>query len=277
MAIKHLINSGCSFAHGYGASPLNDQEYTPIRQKGLDKLSNSKYVGQLGRPIEGGKWIGGYRSAGYLLAKHFDLTYIDLARNGNSNEAIFRNLRNFLRDKNKEEYAVLIGWTHAFRREYIGWNTNKEHGEWIQYREIPSSGSRFMGEFLRKFTRGMRPSPTMVEFNERPNRPLSFDDHVEYRKYGLIVQAQEMLEKYKIPYVMYNGCGAEHSSNFQEVLDLKKSIDKERFYNFESGAFDEVLKTNPKWRFRDGHPNDKGQNYLSKQLLPLLQKALESV
>ena len=276
MAIKHLINSGCSFAHGYGASPLTDKEYNPIRQKGLDKLSNSKYVGQLGRPIDGGTWVGGYKSAGYLIAKECSLSYIDLARNGNSNEAIFRNLRNFLKDKNKEEYAVLIGWTHAFRREYIGWNTTNEKGEWIQYREIPASGSRFLPEFLRRFSRGMQPSPTMVEFNERPNRPLSFDDHTEYRKYGLIVQTQEMLNNYKIPYVMYNGCGAEHSSTFKEVLELKEMVNKERFYNFET-AFDETLKDHPKWRFRDGHPNDRGQTYLSQQLLPIFKKAIESV
>ena len=45
MAIKHLINSGCSFAHGYGASPLTDKEYNPIRQKGLDKLTKKFNLG----------------------------------------------------------------------------------------------------------------------------------------------------------------------------------------------------------------------------------------
>ena len=31
----------------------------------------------------------------------------------------------------------------------------------------------------------------------------------------------QMLNNYKIPYVMYNGCGAEHLSTFKEVMDLK--------------------------------------------------------
>jgi hypothetical protein len=274
MAIKHLINAGCSFAHGYGSTPLTTEEYKIIKQPGLDKISNSRYVGQLGSPIENGNWSGGYASQGYYITKKFNLSYNDLARNGNSNESIQRNLKDYLVDKkNKEEHIVLIGWTHAFRREYISWNKDKQKGEWTQYREIPKPGSRFFNSFLLRFTRANTLGKTMVTFNERDNRPISFEDHSEYRKYNIILDTQRLLESWNVPYIMYNGCGAENESTMPAVLDLKKRIKKENFYMFES-SIDQLLKDHPNWKFRDGHPNNEFHKKMSNNMSPMFQKLL---
>jgi len=276
MAIKHLINCGCSFAHGYGGKPLNTDQYTVIKQQGLDKISNSRYVGEVGLPMKNGNgnWGGGYASPGYYISEKFNLSYNDLARNGNSNESIIRNLKDYLVDKpNKEEHIVLIGWTHAFRREYITWNKERSKGEWVQYRETPNSGSRFFTSFLNRFTRGNVLGKTMVSFNERTNRPLSFEDHTEYRQYNIILETQRLLELWKVPYVMYNGCGAEHLSAFPSVVNTKKQINKENFYEFENSV-DLVLKDHPGWKFKDGHPNDKAHKRMSENLFPMFQKLL---
>lgn len=245
--ITKLVNCGCSFAHGYNGDILKD--YIPVKQKGLADLKEH-----------------GWKSIGWYLSQEKNFEYVDISRNGNSNEAILRTLRTYLHH-NDNDIFVVIGWTHAFRREYINWNTNKNQGEFIQYREIPKSGSIF-SKMAEKFYGG-RIGPTMVEFNERKNRPLAFSDHIEYRKYSLILQTQQMLELLKIPYLMYNGCGNEHDSNYDEVLDLKQQIDKNNFFQFDGPSLDEYVLKNRDCLSKDGgHPNAKGHSTWADLLLP---------
>ena len=121
-----LINCGCSFAHGHNSKPL---DYSPIQQKGLSKTGTKDSD------------VSAWQSAGWHLAMDYKMDYIDLARNGNSNEGILRTLRTYLHKNNKEDLFVLIGWTHAFRREYMSVVVDKNKNEFTQYREIPSSKS----------------------------------------------------------------------------------------------------------------------------------------
>lgn len=238
-----LINCGCSFAHGYNGKILND--YEPVRQPGLAKVK-----------------INGFESAGWHLAKKHNLEYVDLARNGNSNEAILRTLRTYINQNGSEDSFVLIGWTHAFRREYMTMNTNTNKGEFIQYREVPQSDS-----FLSKFN---RIEPMMVPFNERNNRPLSYDDHTEYRQYNIMLQAQQMLTLFGIPYLMHNSCGSEHLSTHETVLEIKEQINKEKFFNFSGMAYDEHLRKQG-W---NRHPDPEGHRKLAEMLSPMFGKSL---
>tara|TARA_E500000318_G_C3558986_1_gene212474 strand:- start:523 stop:1287 length:765 start_codon:yes stop_codon:yes gene_type:complete len=242
-----LINCGCSFAHGHNSKPL---DYPPIQQKGLSKTGTKDSD------------VSAWQSAGWHLAMDYKMDYIDLARNGNSNEGILRTLRTYLHKNNKEDLFVLIGWTHAFRREYMSVVVDKNKNEFTQYREIPSSKS-----MLKHFVKGS--GPMMVEFNERKFRPLAYETQTEYRQYNLFLQAQQMLQLYKIPYLMYNACGSEHDSNDREVLELKDQIDKDCFYQFNEFSFDQYVLKNYKYLSQDGgHPNYKGHFKLAELLKP---------
>lgn len=243
-----LINCGCSFAHGYNGNLLKD--YEPINLPGLAEPKDN-----------------GFESAGWHIAQAHALDYVDLARNGNSNEAILRNLRSYLHHNGPDDLFVLIGWTHAFRREYMTWNTNTERGEFVQYREVPQNDS-----FLSKLK---RLPPMMVPFNERRNRPLSYDDHTEHRQYNIMLQTQQMLRLLKIPYVMYNACGSEHKSDNQAVLEIKEQIDKSSFYDFGGPGYDQYLQDNPHLLSKDqGHPDPSGHMKLAELLSPVCEKVL---
>ena len=244
-----LINCGCSFAHGYNSKVIDD--YNPVAQKGLASLK-----------------VPAYESAGYHLAKSKNLEYIDLARNGNSNEAIARTLRTYIQQNDKTKMFVLIGWTHAFRREYISWNIKDSKGEFTQYREIPNHRSLFgRPEF--------NASRMMIEFNERKNRPLAYDEHIEFRQYNIILQTQEMLKLNNIPYLMYNGCGSEHKSKDREVLEIKSQIDKLHFYNFDGDGYDGYVLKHPDLVSIDGgHPGVKGHKKLAELLEPQFNRIL---
>ena len=140
--------------------------------------------------------------------------------------------------------------------------TDKNKNEFTQYREIPSSGS-----FLNSFAQGK--SPMMVEFNERNFRPLAYDDHIEYRQYNIMLQAQQLLQLKNIPYLMYNACGNEHQSNDREVLQLKDQIDKKNFFRFTGPSFDEYVLANRMYLSKDGgHPGPKGHQHLADLLRP---------
>jgi len=244
-----LINCGCSFAHGYNSKVIDD--YNPVAQKGLASVK-----------------VPAYESAGYHLAKSKSIEYVDLARNGNSNEAIARTLRTYIQQNDNTNTFVLIGWTHAFRREYISWNINDSKGEFTQYREIPNHRSLFG----RKEYNASR---MMIEFNERKNRPLAYDEHIEFRQYNIILQTQEMLKLNNIPYLMYNGCGSEHNSKDREVLEIKSQIDKEHFYNFNGDAYDAYVLKNPELVSIDGgHPGVKGHKKLAELLEPQFNRIL---
>jgi hypothetical protein len=249
-----LINCGCSFAHGHKGTPLID--YTPVKQAGLADPD-----------------IAGFESAGWYLSQSFGMEYVDLARNGYSNEAILRTLRTYLHKNPKENLFVLIGWTHAFRREYISWNIKKNEGESIQYREIPMANSLF-SKLANKFHKG-KIGPMMVEFNERNNRPLSYDDHVEFRKYNIVLQTQQMLKLFGIPYLMYNGCGNEHSSTNIEILEIKEQIDQNNYYCFDTASFDQYVLKHSEFLSEDrGHPSSLGQKRYADLMAPYFQKIL---
>ena len=249
-----LINCGCSFAHGHNSKPL---EYTPVDQNGLYK-TGSKHSD-----------VTAWQSAGWHLAKEYKMDYIDIARNGNSNEGKLRTLRTYLRKNSKHDLFVLIGWTHAFRREYMSVVVDKNKNEFTQYREIPSS------KFIFQKVVGANSGPMMVQFNERENRPLAYESHTEYRQYNLYLQAQQMLKLFKIPYLMYNGCGSEHESKDREVLELKEQIDKDHFYQFDEPGFDQVVQKKLKFLSEDkGHPSELGHKHLSNLLKPQFDKIL---
>ena len=249
-----LINCGCSFAHGYNSNII--ENYTPLQQKGLDKLK-----------------VNGYESIGWHLSQLKNFEYVDLARNGNSNEGIVRTLRTYLSTNNDDSF-VLIGWTHAFRREYFTWNVSKSKAEPVQYREIPMAES-FFSKMANKFHKGSI-GPTMVEFNERQNRPLAYDDHIEYRKYNLILQTQHMLQLMKIPYLMYNGCGNEQDSLNFEVKNIRSQIDKKFFYDLDGLSLDQYVLKNKKYLSEDGgHPNPLGHKKWAELLAPLFLKIVE--
>lgn len=226
-------------------------DYKPVAQKGLASVK-----------------VPAYESAGYHLAKSKSIEYVDLARNGNSNEAISRTLRTYIQQNDKKNMFVLIGWTHAFRREYMSWNINDSKGEFTQYREIPNHRSLF-GRTEYNASR------MMIEFNERKNRPLAYDEHIEFRQYNIILQTQEMLKLNNIPYLMYNGCGSEHNSKDREVLEIKAQIDKEHFYNFDGDAYDTYVLKNPELVSIDGgHPGVKGHEKLAELLEPQFNRTL---
>ena len=244
-----LINCGRSFAHGYNSTVIDD--YKPVAQKGLASVK-----------------IPAYESAGFHLAKSKNIEYVDLARNGNSNEAISRTLRTYIQQNDKTKMFVLIGWTHAFRREYISWNIKDSKGQFTQYREIPNHRSLFgRPEF--------NASRMMIEFNERKNRPLAYDEHIEFRQYNIILQTQEMLKLNNIPYLMYNGCGSEHKSKDREVLEIKSQIDKLHFYNFDGDGYDGYVLKHPDLVSIDGgHPGVKGHKKLAELLEPQFNRIL---
>jgi hypothetical protein len=243
-----LLNCGCSFAHGYNSIPLDN--YNILNQPGLMSPGTKRTTATA------------YKSAGWHLAQSKDMEYIDIARNGNSNEGILRTLRTYIHLNDTKNLFVLIGWTHAFRREYMSVVTDKNKNEFTQYREIPSSGS-----FLNSFAQGK--SPMMVEFNERNFRPLAYDDHIEYRQYNIMLQAQQLLQLKNIPYLMYNACGNEHQSNDREVLQLKDQIDKKNFFRFTGPSFDEYVLANRMYLSKDGgHPGPKGHQHLADLLRP---------
>ena len=241
-----LVNCGCSFAHGYNGTQLDD--YTPVDQPGLADVKAK-----------------GYQSAGWHLAKKHTFEYVDLARNGNSNEAILRTLRTYININGSKDIFVLIGWTHAFRREYITTNQNTNKGEFIQYREVPKNES-----FLSKFN---RTEPMFVPFNERNNRPLAYDDHIEFRQYNIILQAQQMLTLFGIPYMMYNACGSEHESINTAVTEIKAQIDKQFFFKFDGMAFDEHLRKNGWYR----HPDPTGHEQLAEMLSPMFTEIVDNI
>ena len=250
-----LINCGCSFAHGYNSTIISD--YKPVQQKGLASVTNSKRGN-----------VPAYESAGYHLAKSKNMEYVDLARNGNCNEGIFRTLRTYLNNHKTDILFVLVGWTHAFRREYVSWNIKDEKGEFTQYREVPHYRSLFGRPEWNK-------ERMMIEFNERKNRPLAYNEHIEFRQYNIILQTQEMLKLKNVPYLMYNGCGSEHESKDREVLEIKEQIDKETFYNFDGDGYDEYVLKNPKFLSEDkGHPGVLGHKHLSNLLKPQFDNIL---
>ncbi len=258
MAIGQLINCGCSFAHGYNGEDLTDSQYKVIKFPGLPYLKRS-----------------GYKSVGYYLAESKNLDYIDLSRNGNSNETIFRTLQYYLDNYDCKNSIVCIGWTHAFRREYLGWNVKDKKTEWIQYREVPKRNSYF-SKLADKII-GPKMSPTMVEFNERNFRPLAYADHIEYRQYNLMLMTQIILESKNIPYVMYNGCGNEHDSKSKDVINLKNKINKQRFLKFTGPSFDKYVLDNPEFISVDaGHPNVKGHKKWAEMIKPIFEEVFKS-
>lgn len=239
-----LINCGCSFAHGFNGTILDD--YTPVDQPGLAEVQ-----------------VKGFQSAGWHLAKKHKFEYVDLARNGNSNEAILRTLRTYININGSEDMFVLIGWTHAFRREYLSMNQNTNRAEFIQYREVPNHES-----FLSKF---QRIEPMFVPFNERNNRPLAYDDHIEFRQYNIMLAAQQLLTLFGIPYLMYNACGSEHESNNTAVTEIKDQVNKQKFFNFDGLAFNEHLKKKG-W---NGHPDPNGHMELAEMLSPMFAEIVD--
>jgi|DEB0MinimDraft_10_1074344.scaffolds.fasta_scaffold51821_2 hypothetical protein len=232
MALTKLINFGCSFAHGYGGVQQGDI----------------------------------YESIGFKLAKEFKLEYVDKARNGNNNEAILRNIREYFYNNNDDAIA-LIGWTNSLRREYIGWNLKNNSAEWIDYREIPYQDSIFF-KAAQKFI-GTKKNNVMVEFNERPNRPLAYIEHIEYRKCSLILQAQEFLKNRKIPYLMYHACGNEQNITFKDTKKIIQLIEKKYFHDYNGTPMNEWVLQNPGHSIPDTHPNEKGYNAWFDKLKPM--------
>ena len=238
MPINKVVNFGCSFAHGYGGVPL-------------DK---------------------GYESIGYKLAQSHNLQYVDQARNGNNNEGIVRNIRNFFSKNDSKDCAVVIGWTHSLRREYVGWNLKNSSPEMIDYREIPYEKSIFFKKAMKLL--GGKRNNVMVEFNERPNRPLAYIEHIEYRKASCVIQAQEYLKNRHIPYVMYHACGNTQDVKLKDTRHIHSQIDKNYFYDFTGPSMDVWVIDNPGHTIADNHPNAKGHSAWFDKIAPMFAKAI---
>jgi hypothetical protein len=233
MSCNTLANFGCSFAYGNQASGFNTL-------------------------------CGYHRSPASWVAEFFNLTEVNYARPGNSNDGIVDSVLNWLSSSDRDHISktvVLIGWTSGIRYGYV-------------------SNSNFLSN-RRRYKYALHDSIAEKAFSLGPPNPYSFktirwgdrnkdllinfEETARLSLYRNLLTINALSQQYKFKAYHYHALDPFHYSEItgkkkQDATNcsLRKLINTQFFYKFEEYSIQELANSNPQ-KFHissaDTHPN----------------------
>jgi hypothetical protein len=183
-----------------------------------------------------------------ILAKEYNLPLENYARGGRGNNRISFSTKVWLEQNRADDYFVVIGWSSAFRQDYIASHDPKpiRHAgtelKWQTWKTIQKL------DFIRSLGN------------------LDIEDTACVNYLDNIIDLQNYFQLRKIPYVMYNALPPIFNLNKIDFKVMHGLIDMRRFFNFETSHFDFIKKNNYVVDVNDPHPSSEGHKEWTKLL-----------
>ena len=183
-----------------------------------------------------------------ILAEQYDMDLYNLAMGGRGNDRISFTTKLWFEQNDKINVIAMIGWSSTHRHDYLtndGWKKGR----------IPNMESTWRtwktGDNLKFIS-----SQQGWDVNQQGQ--MRFLDHV--------LDLQNFFKLHQIPYVMYNSLPNTITTSNTDLETLKRSIDRKRFFKFDSSQYEFIMKNKLIVSPKDPHPSEEGHMRWAKQL-----------
>jgi hypothetical protein len=185
-----------------------------------------------------------------ILSKEYQLPLENYAKGGRGNDRVSFTTKVWLEQNKSKDYFVVIGWSSAFRMDYIASTDPKPIRHpgtellWQGWKMIETAGINFINSF----------------------RNWHIEDTACYRYLDNIIDLQNYFKLKKIPYVMYNALPPIFNLDKVDFKIMHSLIDMKRFFRFESSHYNFIIDNNLIVDKKDPHPSTKGHQEWAKLL-----------
>ena len=183
-----------------------------------------------------------------ILAEQYGLELCNLAMGGRGNDRISFTTKLWFQQNNSKDAFAVIGWSSTHRHDYLtndGWKKGR----------IPNMESTWR---TWKTANNLRFVSGQLGWDVDQQGEMRFLDHV--------LDLQNFFELKKIPYVMYNSLPNEMTTSNKDLRTLELSINKDRFFEFDTSHYNFIMKNKYIVSPNDPHPSAEGHSQWAKQL-----------
>ena len=183
-----------------------------------------------------------------ILAEKYKMDLHNLAMGGRGNDRISFTTKLWFEQNNKNDVLAIIGWSSTHRHDYLtndGWKKGR----------IPNMESTWR---TWKTADNLKFISNQVGWDIDQQGEMRFLDHV--------LDLQNFFKLHNIPYVMYNSLPNTFSSSNKDIETLRRSIDKERFFNLDNSHYEFIMKKGLIVSPNDPHPSEEGHRLWAEQL-----------
>ena len=183
-----------------------------------------------------------------ILAEQYNLQLFNLAMGGRGNDRISFTTKLWFEQNGYKDTFAIIGWSSTFRNDYVtndGWKKGRIPNMELTWRTWKVADQlRFVNS----------------------NHGWDIDDTATMRFLDHVFDLQTYFKLNKIPYVMYNSLPNVVNLSNPDFNKIVESIDKKRFFKFNSNHYDFVMKENVIVSPNDPHPSIEGHTKWTEQL-----------
>lgn len=183
-----------------------------------------------------------------ILAEQYDMDLYNLAMGGRGNDRISFTTKLWFEQNNKINVMAMIGWSSTHRHDYLtndGWKKGR----------IPNMESTWR---TWKTGDNLKFIYSQQGWDVDQQGQMRFLDHV--------LDLQNFFKLHQIPYVMYNSLPNTITTSNTDLETLKRSIDRKRFFEFDSSQYEFIMKNKLIVSPKDPHPSEEGHMRWAKQL-----------
>ena len=171
---------------------------------------------------------------------------------GRGNDRISFTTKLWFQQNNTQDVFAVIGWSSTHRHDYMtndGWKMGR----------IPNMESTW---------RTWKTADNLRFITGQPGWDI--DQQGEMRFVDHVLDLQNFFELNRIPYVMYNSLPNTITSPNTDLRTLESSINKDRFFNFETSHYDFIMENKHIVSPNDPHPSAEGHSLWVKHLMDFI-------
>ncbi len=183
-----------------------------------------------------------------LLAEMYGMELYNLAMGGRGNDRISFTTKLWFQQNTRQDIFVVIGWSSTHRHDYLtndGWKKGR----------IPNMESTW---------RTWKTADNLKFISGQPGWDI--DQQGEMRFIDHVLDLQNFFKLKEIPYVMYNSLPNTITSNNKDLRTMRNSINKDRFFNFNTSHYDFIMENKHIVSPNDPHPSAEGHRQWTNQL-----------
>jgi len=189
---------------------------------------------------------------GDLLAKHYEMSNINLAMGGRGNDRVAFTTKHWFETNTKDDVFAVIGFSSALRMDYVtddGWKKGKIPGTDLTWRTW-------------KVADQLRFVNAQAGWN--------IDQTATMRWLNTVLDLQNYFENNRIPYVMYNSLPIDIVKNKGDFDALKAKINAKRYFRINNSHYNYIIENNQIVSPHDPHPSTEGHQNWANMLIEFI-------
>ena len=183
-----------------------------------------------------------------ILAEQYKMELCNLAMGGRGNDRISFTTKLWFQQNSTKDVFAVIGWSSTHRHDYLtndGWKKGR----------IVNMDSTW---------RTWKTADNLRFISRQPGWDV--DQQGEMRFLDHVLDLQNFFELKSIPYVMYNSLPNSMTSRNNDLRTAESSINKDRFFKFNTSHYDFIIGSKHIVSPNDPHPSYEGHILWTEQL-----------